>query len=60
MQYMPGTLVVFDIFDFHRTLHYFELYNHIGFELEHTDNFIYFDTYKDSISKNDKYNSKQI
>ena len=37
MQFMPGTLVVFDIFNLHRTLHNSKLYNHIGFELGYSN-----------------------
>ena len=60
MQYLPSTLVMSDLLDFHRTLHYFELYDNFGFELDYTNNFIYFNTYKEFISKIHKYNSKQI
>ena len=38
MQFMPGTLVMPDLLDLHWTLHYFELHNHIGFELGYSDN----------------------
>ena len=60
MQYLPSTLVMSDLLDLYRTLNNSKLYNRIGFILDHTDNFIYFDSCKESISKIHKYNSKQI
>ena len=60
MQLLPGTLVVFDIFNLYRKFHDCKLHHNTYFVLEYSNYKLNIYTWKEFISKTNKYNSKQI